>query len=397
MMKVPNFMKRFDLSEWLVNTGTPQEDGTFSEDGIPSDGPGTYFVAQVKNSNIEDSNFYGFSCQLESKRRKDEKYKKEFDKKGPRILRVLSVYKMKPQDIKLLTPAQKEGKDAIFKSVAEKIIKDRENLAPEIKSHGFHEVSLDDTKTTLVPNDFVLVRAFVMPGKFGHTPFNNIRDVEKNKRDFEFWKKFYELVRLEQNDPTYWKHFEEKAASPPYLYRLEDLIDRELFKAKTKKKAEFSLSIREAKDPLSTYKKKRDFSETKEPEGKTETGNKHRFVIQNHKAEKAGQHFDLRLENDDGAMSSWAVPKHKMPGDKDKLLAMKVEDHPISYNKFKGTIPEGEYGAGEVEIYDSGTYEEIEWSASKIVFKLKGKKEKGTYNLVKTDGSKWLWMKAKEE
>src|SRR5690606_39114819 len=110
-----------------------------------------------------------------------------------------------------------------------------------------------------------------------------------------------------------------------------------------KKKAEFKLSIREAKDPLSTYKKKRDFSETAEPEGQIEKTNKHRFVIQKHDASHL--HFDLRLENDEGTMSSWAVPKHKMPGEKDKLLAMKVENHPISYNKFEGEIPEGEYGA----------------------------------------------------
>lgn len=148
-----------------------------------------------------------------------------------------------------------------------------------------------------------------------------------------------------------------------------------------------------AKDPLSKYKKKREFNETPEPEGKAEKGkNQYRFVIQRHKAKKAGEHFDLRLENDKGAMSSWAIPKHKLPTGSEKLLAMKTEDHPISYNKFKGEIPEGEYGAGTVEIYDSGKYEEIEHSTNKIVFKLKGKKEKGTYNLFKTDGKKWMIM-----
>jgi bifunctional non-homologous end joining protein LigD len=151
-----------------------------------------------------------------------------------------------------------------------------------------------------------------------------------------------------------------------------------------------------AKDPLSVYKKKRDFDETKEPEGKAEKENKYRFVIQLHKAKKAKDHFDLRLENDKGAMSSWAIPKHKMPKDKEKLLAISTEDHPISYMKFEGKIPEGSYGAGEVEIYDSGKYEEIEKTKSKIVFKLNGKKEKGTYTLLNTDGNKWIIFKSKE-
>jgi len=150
--------------------------------------------------------------------------------------------------------------------------------------------------------------------------------------------------------------------------------------------------ISEAKDPLTTYKKKRDFDETSEPEGEATGKNKHRFVIQRHKAKRAGEHFDIRLENDKGAMSSWAVPKHRMPKGSDRLLAVKTEDHPISYMKFKGTIPEGEYGAGVMEIHDSGTYEEIEKKDGKIAFRLKGKKEKGIYMLFRTDGKKWMFM-----
>lgn len=148
--------------------------------------------------------------------------------------------------------------------------------------------------------------------------------------------------------------------------------------------------IAEAADPLATYKEKRDFDETSEPEGEVGGENKHRFVIQRHKAKRAGEHFDVRLENDEGAMSSWAIPKHRMPEGKDRLLAIKTEDHPVSYMKFKGEIPEGEYGAGVMGIHDSGTYEEIEKSDGKIVFRLKGKKEKGTYALSRTDGKKWL-------
>lgn len=153
-----------------------------------------------------------------------------------------------------------------------------------------------------------------------------------------------------------------------------------------------------AADPLSQYKKKRKFDETPEPEGKDEGGeSKYRFVIQRHKAKKAGEHFDLRLENDEGAMSSWSIPKHKLPSGTEKLLAVKTEDHPLEYRTFKGTIPEGEYGAGEMGIHDSGTYEPISWSSSKIVIRLKGKKEKGGYKLFKTDGKRWMIMVAKDE
>jgi bifunctional non-homologous end joining protein LigD len=149
---------------------------------------------------------------------------------------------------------------------------------------------------------------------------------------------------------------------------------------------------------LSTYQKKRDFDDTKEPEGKVESGkNQYRFVIQEHDAKKAGKHFDLRLENDKGTMSSWALPKAKLPTGSERLLAMKTEDHPISYNKFEGEIPEGEYGGGTVKIYDSGKYKEIESTNKKIIFELSSKKSKGKYTLINTDGKKWLIMKSKDE
>ncbi|MFA5048467.1 MAG: DNA polymerase ligase N-terminal domain-containing protein [Patescibacteria group bacterium] len=397
MMQVSDFMERFDLSGWLVNTGKLQEDGSYSEDGIPSDGPGTYFIAQVKNATTEDSNFYGFECQLESKRKKDDKYKKHFDKRGPRLLRVLDVRRVKEQDIKHLTSQQKSGKDAVPKTIAENILKKtKDNLLPEIKNHGFHEISLNDNRTTLVPGDFVLVRAFIMPGKFYGAPIISIQDVEENKRDFEFWQKFNELIRLKQNEPEYWEKFETKLSqTKPYLYRLEDIIDREIFKAKSKKKADFVLSVREAKDPLSIYKSKREFEETPEPEGEISKKNKHRFVIQDHLSKH--HHWDLRLENDDGTMSSWALPKFRLPNEKEKLLAISVENHPISYNKFEGKIPEGQYGSGTVKIHDGGTYKKIEWTEKKISFKLNGKKETGSYNIIKTSGNKWLIMRAKNE
>ena len=154
--------------------------------------------------------------------------------------------------------------------------------------------------------------------------------------------------------------------------------------------------VQMAKDPLAEYKAKRT-TDTPEPEGKVEKGeNQHRFVIQKHKADVAGLHFDLRLENDQNAMSSWAIPKARLPKGKERLLAQKTEDHPISYNTFSGEIEEG-YGKGTVKIHDSGHYEEIERTATTIKFRLKGSKEHGTYVLVNTDGKKWLLLVGKDE
>jgi len=146
---------------------------------------------------------------------------------------------------------------------------------------------------------------------------------------------------------------------------------------------------------LKEYKKKRVFEKTNEPEAKIRKAKGRIFVIHKHYASHL--HWDLRLEMN-GVLKSWAVPKEPPRTKGIKRLAIQVEDHPVAYAKFRGVIPEGNYGAGKVEIWDKGAYELIEKTSDKIEFNLNGKKLKGNFVLVKTKyGSKpeksWLWMK----
>jgi DNA ligase D-like protein (predicted 3'-phosphoesterase) len=152
--------------------------------------------------------------------------------------------------------------------------------------------------------------------------------------------------------------------------------------------------------PLEEYNKKRDFEKTKEPRGEAEKSLDEKiFVIQKHNASHL--HYDLRLEKD-GVLKSWAVPKEPPLAEGIKRLAVQVEDHPLAYGNFEGTIPVGEYGAGTVEIWDKGKYTSTKFDDKEILFTLKGKKMTGNYILVKLKPSprfkgerNWLLFKTK--
>jgi bifunctional non-homologous end joining protein LigD len=109
-------------------------------------------------------------------------------------------------------------------------------------------------------------------------------------------------------------------------------------------------------------------------------GARGRFVVQKHQARTL--HYDFRLEKD-GVFKSWAVPKGIPETVGTRRLAVQVPDHPLSYGSFEGTIPEGQYGAGTVEIWDDGTYDLLEWSDAAIGFIVHGRRQHGTYALVR--------------
>jgi len=123
-----------------------------------------------------------------------------------------------------------------------------------------------------------------------------------------------------------------------------------------------------------------------------------RFVVHEHHASRL--HFDFRLEME-GALRSWAVPKGPSMDPGEKRLAVEVEDHPLEYGDFEGIIPEGEYGAGRVVIWDGGDYRLLEQIEDKIIFSLEGNKLRGNFALVRLRKSKtgkdWLLIKQKDK
>ncbi len=153
------------------------------------------------------------------------------------------------------------------------------------------------------------------------------------------------------------------------------------------------------KDKLKNYRSRRDFSKTSEPSGEeqlSETGFL-KYVVQEHHATRL--HYDLRLEMD-GVLKSWAVPKGLPTKVNIRRLAVQTEDHPIEYSGFEGAIPEGEYGAGTVKIWDKGSYRLFNREENKLILEIEGDKIKGRYCLIrfkpKEDPKNWLLFKVKE-
>lgn len=144
--------------------------------------------------------------------------------------------------------------------------------------------------------------------------------------------------------------------------------------------------------PLKKYREKRNFGKTREPKGER-VGEGNIYVIQKHYASHL--HYDLRLEMD-GVLKSWAVPKAPPTEPGIRRLAVEVEDHPIEYANFEGTIPEGEYGAGTVEIWDKGSYTLLERKENKLMIEISGRRLEGVYYLIRFKGRKnWLFFKKK--
>lgn len=157
---------------------------------------------------------------------------------------------------------------------------------------------------------------------------------------------------------------------------------------------------------LKKYSKKRNFDQTPEPSGKLDRSNQYRFVIQRHQASHL--HYDLRLELE-GVLKSWAVPKGPSLQAGVKRLAIQTEDHPVSYLHFEGRIPKGNYGAGVMDIWDSGTYRAAkekesaslleQWTKGSLKIIFEGKKMKGEFALIRTGAkkdNKWLFIKKED-
>lgn len=155
---------------------------------------------------------------------------------------------------------------------------------------------------------------------------------------------------------------------------------------------------------LNAYRRKRDFSKTREPRGRRrKSGRSHAFVVQKHRASHL--HYDFRLEVD-GVLKSWALPKGPTLDPKQRRLAVQTEDHPYEYKNFEGTIPPGNYGAGDVIVWDRGSYRGVgdNGNVTKGLRKgalsvvLHGKKLRGSYSLVRLKRPRqWLLIKKKDQ
>jgi bifunctional non-homologous end joining protein LigD len=138
--------------------------------------------------------------------------------------------------------------------------------------------------------------------------------------------------------------------------------------------------------PLADYNRKRDFARTKEPAGKIAPGKGNLFIVQKHDATRL--HYDFRLEMD-GVLKSWAVTRGPSRDPEDKRLAVRTEDHPLSYAAFEGAIPKGEYGGGTVMLWDEGLWAPVPGKSAKdldkghLHFTLQGERMKGEWLLIR--------------
>ena len=160
-----------------------------------------------------------------------------------------------------------------------------------------------------------------------------------------------------------------------------------------------------SQDPLEAYREKRDFAATSEPRGGKAAHEGRIFLVQKHSARNL--HYDFRLEVS-GVLKSWAVPKGPSTNPKDKRLAIYTEDHPLEYAGFEGVIPEGQYGAGKVIVWDTGQYRNMTEKDGQavemdralenghIAFWLEGRKLKGGYAITKTTRG-WILVKMNDE
>lgn len=156
-------------------------------------------------------------------------------------------------------------------------------------------------------------------------------------------------------------------------------------------------------DPLAAYRKRRDFARTSEPRASLKKKRKRIFVVQRHDASHL--HYDFRIEVG-GVLKSWAVPKGVPAAPKIKRLAVQTEDHPLAYAAFEGEIPEGEYGAGTVKIWDSGKYYNLKRDSKgkevplarcvkegRVEIFLEGERYRGAYALIHFKEKNWLLLK----
>ncbi|MGA7271585.1 MAG: DNA polymerase ligase N-terminal domain-containing protein [Acidimicrobiia bacterium] len=162
-----------------------------------------------------------------------------------------------------------------------------------------------------------------------------------------------------------------------------------------------------AEEDLDEYRDKRHFDQTPEPAGRADNGNGSRFVIQKHDASRL--HYDFRLEAG-GVLKSWAVPKGPSTDPREKRLAVPTEDHPLEYIDFEGVIPDRQYGAGTVMVWDTGEYENLTSDddgeeipvpeaieGGHVSFRLHGKKLQGGYALTRAGEERWLLVKMDDD